>query len=631
MQYNQSTTNDYIYQFTKKLETFKTNDKLGYRTAGSEAEYLTGQMIAEEMRNLGLSEVTQDAFTLDTWDFKKAELTFTTVTGESHTAILGSYQTHFVTDGPTTFDIVYAGRGTAYNFESLDVTNKLVVIDIDQEQDWWISYPAMQAHVKGAAAIIAVQMGGFSEVHPDALNAQDICGPANAPAFSMSQSDSQLLRQRFAKETTFSVTFDAVSIVKPQSKSYNYHGRIKGIEKDSFILLSAHYDSYFSGFQDDHAAIALMLGIAKDLLAQGVQPQKTIIFLALAAEEWGVIDSRYDWSVGAYNQIFHVRPEWRGKVFANINFELPAVAHMKKHRIRCVYELTSFLQQFAQSMPPHKAYPNGIEIVAPLATTSDDFSFAIGGIPALRNDFQDSPFIRTHYHTQFDDASTFNKDVIDFQLQTYRSLIKHYDTLQVVPLDFTTRLEAMRKTAPASLYEVIDQAITLAKQLPPLTKQHNGKLLDLFYFMETHFTKLTWHDEVIFPHEHALQNIEALQQAIQSLEQNQPEQALLHHLHLIDNNWQAYDFDRTLYDHFTNYVIDAPPNKLLWGTGRIMGHLDLFDVIQSLKTKTAADDTAVEQQMLQQALTQQQKLLQKTVQTMHTQLLQCIKALQQLY
>ncbi|WP_108307831.1 hypothetical protein [Metalysinibacillus jejuensis] len=68
MQYNQSTTNDYIYQFTKKLETFKTNDKLGYRTAGSEAEYLTGQMIAEEMRNLGLSEVTQDAFTLDTWD-----------------------------------------------------------------------------------------------------------------------------------------------------------------------------------------------------------------------------------------------------------------------------------------------------------------------------------------------------------------------------------------------------------------------------------------------------------------------------------------------------------------------------------------------------------------------------------
>lgn len=31
------------------------------------------------------------------------------------------------------------------------------------------------------------------------------------------------------------------------------------------ILVSAHYDSYFSGFQDDNAAVALMLGIARAL------------------------------------------------------------------------------------------------------------------------------------------------------------------------------------------------------------------------------------------------------------------------------------------------------------------------------------------------------------------------------
>ena len=68
-------------------------------------------------------------------------------------------------------------------------------------------------------------------------------------------------------------------------------------------------------------------------------------------------------------------------------------------------------------------------------------------------------------------------------------------------------------------------------------------------------------------------------------------------------------------------VLFAPSHSLRMG--------DFFR--KDVKTKTAADDTAVEHQMLQQALTQQQKLLQKTVQTMHTQLLQCIKALQQLY
>ena len=35
----------YAYEFAKSLEQFKTNDKLGYRTAGSEAELQTGEHI----------------------------------------------------------------------------------------------------------------------------------------------------------------------------------------------------------------------------------------------------------------------------------------------------------------------------------------------------------------------------------------------------------------------------------------------------------------------------------------------------------------------------------------------------------------------------------------------------------
>ena len=62
------------------------------------------------------------------------------------------------------------------------------------------------------------------------------------------------------------------------------------------ILLSAHYDSYFSGFQDDNTAIALMFGIAKALLASGFKPNNTIVICAMAAEEWGVVDSNFDWS-----------------------------------------------------------------------------------------------------------------------------------------------------------------------------------------------------------------------------------------------------------------------------------------------------------------------------------------------
>src|SRR3954454_15341733 len=64
---------DYAFDFTKSLEEFKTNEKLGYRTAGSEAELKTGEKIAEEMKKIGLTEVTKDEFSVDTWEFEKAD------------------------------------------------------------------------------------------------------------------------------------------------------------------------------------------------------------------------------------------------------------------------------------------------------------------------------------------------------------------------------------------------------------------------------------------------------------------------------------------------------------------------------------------------------------------------------
>ena len=58
---------DYSYGLAKKLEDIKSNEALGYRTAGSDAEIATGDMLKAEMESIGLSDVTKDAFTLDTW------------------------------------------------------------------------------------------------------------------------------------------------------------------------------------------------------------------------------------------------------------------------------------------------------------------------------------------------------------------------------------------------------------------------------------------------------------------------------------------------------------------------------------------------------------------------------------
>lgn len=342
---------DYSCRLAKQMEREKTNPVLGFRTAGSHAEKATGDFLYEEMRSIGLTEVQKEEFWLDSWTFERAVLRFKDSSGKEYTCQLGAYQTNFETDGFQEYELVYVGRGTAADYKNLDVRGKLVLADINQRDEWWINYPVYQAYLKGAVGLIAVQMQGYGEVDQEALNAQDIAGPEYAPAFSISRRDAALLKDRFCEnEKSVMVELDACSRVERNRPAYNITGKIPGTETDQMILLSAHYDSYFDGFQDDNCAVSMTIGIAKALLESGYRPRHTIVICALAAEEWGVCDSKYDWSTGAWNQVFRIHPEWQGKVLADLNFELPAHAHSSRDAIRCTYEYADFLKNLQMKL-----------------------------------------------------------------------------------------------------------------------------------------------------------------------------------------------------------------------------------------------------------------------------------------
>lgn len=641
---------DYSYDLALKLEEERSNEKLGYRTAGSDAELATGDMLKAEMERIGLQNVAKDEFTLDTWTFTGAQLSFTDASGAAYTAELGGYQTDFVTDGAQSFTVIDGGRGTEADLAGLDVSGKLVLVDINQRADWWINYPAYEAHLAGAAAVIAVQNGGYGEVSDDALNAQDVCGPADAPAFSMSRTDAELLKAAMDENGEAAVTLDADSRVGMDGTSYNIVGTIPGRDTEHMVLMSAHYDSYFAGFQDDNAAIALMMGIAKGLIDSGYQPEKTLVFCAMAAEEWGVSDTRYDWSTGAYNQIFRVHPEWVGKVIADINFELPAMDEGTADQIRTSYELKTFVDAFKAGVPQvDGVFPDGIETIVPTQTWSDDFSLSIAGVPssvtALRGGFA-----KTHYHSQFDNQDTYSREAFLFHHNMYGMLMLAYDHCAVSPLDFSTRLDALRESmddtvmtaeqadrlnaaldeanaAAAAAWDKVSEAnkayqealdagdTARADELLAGTKEMNADVLAAFKFAEDAFVRLTWEDSSIFPHEHSQNNLLALQGAAEALKQGDSAAALDDYLYSVDNNWYAYDWSRETFGHFTDYVLNQSADRLMWGAGRVQGHEDLFDVIRSLQEKygdSAADYTA-ELARLDQAIETQTGMLDEQV------------------
>ena len=623
------TDTGYSYSLAKRMEQYRTNPVLGYRTAGSRAEFETGEMLVREMESLGLSDVHKDRICVDSWEFEKAVVVFTDSRGREHRFQLGAYQTDFHTGGFREFILVYLGKGTAADYGQVDVTGKLVLIDINQRDEWWINFPVYQAWLKGAAALIAVQEQGYGEVNDEALNAQDIAGPDYAPAFSMSRADALVLKASMGEDKQVQVRLDASSTVLKDQETYNIIGSIPGTE-EGMILLSAHYDSYFSGFQDDNAAVAMMLGIARAVLRSGYKPRKTLVFCAMAAEEWGVVNSKYDWSAGAYEQVFTARPDWAGKVIADLNFELPAHAHGRKDAVRCVYEYADFLEEFITGLPAgffaDQPYPEGVEVLSPIQTWSDDFSMAVGGIPSMVNDFSAGEFMETHYHSQYDNENFYQEPVYRFHHEMYAGLVLAFDRTAAVPMNFARLFEGAAASIDGSvcrgadadlpgLHLVLKQGIQTGEALYSKIREINrayGRLLDrgeeekafllaagcrslnrellrIFKKEQDYFVRLSWHDDVLFPQQAVQENVRAMDRAIACLE-NRNLPGALEAVYTIDNNRYAFLFEEEVYTYFTEYVLNQPPGRLKWGARRIVHHQNLFRLVESLKARAGEEN-----------------------------------------
>ncbi|MCB6492337.1 MAG: M28 family peptidase [Coprococcus sp.] len=599
------------YNLAKQMEAYRTNPVLGYRPAGSKAEFETGEMLKSYMEDLGLSNVRKDEIKVDGWEFEKAVLAYADAAGERQEVQLGAYQTDFVTKGAETFQVVYVGKGGEKDYADKDVTGKIVLAEINQRDEWWINFPVYQAHEKGAKALIAVQIGGYGQVDEKALNAQDIAGPPEAAAFSMSFEDSEKLKACLDEKGEITVTLDASSRVMRDVSTYNILGEIPGRRSDRMILLSAHYDSYFSGFQDDNTAVAMMLGIARAFIKMGYQPENTWVFCAMAAEEWGIADSKYDWSTGAYAEVFNVHPEWAGKVIGDFNFELPALSNGNLDGIRCTYEYKDFFEDTLKTLPAlSPAYPEGVLVSAPIETWSDDFSVAISGIPSMVNEFSAGSFMTTHYHSQYDSDAYYNEAAYRFHHELYGLLLMHLDRQSVAPLNFAEVFEqasasldvlmcqksGSRVTALLNLLgqteevaeEVYDRIydINEAGVNSEQCREAENILLKVFKMAQDKYVRLTWEDAVVFPQEAAQNNLRYLKKAIRALKRKIPDaEAAFEALYEIDNNAYAFQFSKQVYERFTDYVLDQNSDRLQWGRGRIVHHENLYDLVAQLMDK----------------------------------------------
>ena len=105
----------------------------------------------KEMQEMGLQNVQKDKIKVDSWDFHHAVLRYRDKEDKEYEFQLGAYQTDFHTEGFQEFSMVYLGRGTAENYENIDVKGKLVLIDINQREEWH-QFSGLSGSFKGSGS-----------------------------------------------------------------------------------------------------------------------------------------------------------------------------------------------------------------------------------------------------------------------------------------------------------------------------------------------------------------------------------------------------------------------------------------------------------------------------------------------
>lgn len=634
--YLEKVDSNYGLEVTKKITTFKSQEK-GFRIAGTPAENAAAEWISQEMKRIGLKEVSKDSFPVDAWEFKGGSVTIEQPAGITKEMEIASFTCSPGTKAEgLTGDVVYVGYGTKADYEGLDVKDKIVLIDTDAFNMFWFNVPFAQAEVRGAKAIITTALEGPGTYKDDAVSCQDVCGQINVPAVVLSKSNADVIKGLLKEGKTVNVKIKSDITINPDGKSYNVYGKIPGKDPNHYVIIGDHYDAYFEGFQDNATGVGTTLTIAKAMIDSGYQPNYTLIFVVNGAEEYGDANNYYDYLTGSYYMVNKLHPEWATKAIAYNNFEMTAWQDTgKTWAVNIPQEYEKYFTKLLRTLDiPKDKYPEGFELQAPVWTMADQAPYSLAGIPAFCN-LSMGDVWWTLYHTKYDNETTYDARVFDFNNKAYGLIDMAFDNTLVAPLDFTGRatgfwgetdLDIIK--ANYSNFELVDAAVknfeakaeesyalvTEANRIYELLQNVSASEevqktlfemrslalkdtqaeLEAYQLFQSDVMKLDrLEDEEIYGYTHPYKYVAEIDSAISALKGGDPESAL-ESIGGLDNNYIAEYFDKEVYDIAAIMAFDPTVNQN-WGNGKTLPCPDMYDVYNAIKDKSekpGADFTA---------------------------------------
>ena len=185
-----------------------------------------------------------------------------------------------------------AGDGTAADYARTgDVRGKVVLV---RRGGAWPTYQILEAAHRGAAALLLFDYPNSRE---DTLKQDSMWYHEQLPTASITRRDGERLRRLLQQQTVTIALENRIDVSDGQSQ--NVVATIRGSEQpDEWIAVTAHYDRWFTGAQDNSVGVASMIELAKAFA--GSRPKRSLLFIAMGAEESGIENTESDWLAGSH-------------------------------------------------------------------------------------------------------------------------------------------------------------------------------------------------------------------------------------------------------------------------------------------------------------------------------------------
>jgi Iap family predicted aminopeptidase len=560
--------------YPQAIEAYLCNlgtSPLGFRVGGTSSDNAAAYYMANQMVMAGLKNVRLEPVKMDVWEFHSASVTVgqRVIQASSFTGVPGTSR-----DG-VSGELVYVGGGTAAEFDAAgSVAGKIVIVDFLSES-WWSNMPSHEAAIRGARAIVLSSSKADLSYYadPDTLGSNDGEHDLAWPSMVyISRTDGDWLKSQAAtSQVTATVRLDAtIRLASRGGQGYNVVGELPGSSKNGeSIVLCGHRDCFFRSAVDNTSSNVAELTIAKAMKLAGYKPRRTLVFMSTTGEEFGIVDSWYDWCFGSWYSATKTHTDWPGKVAAFLNMEGPGCID-GQIKLFTGAESVPYLQQIIDDNPRLRG-PNQTALLTPPDCGFDQWPFHAAGIPSVTLKGRPLSWNPWYSHCENDTIDTMDWPYFGICAKFMYRMVRAVDQT-VPPYSLAARADELagvvdarallaagadpavvtRLTDAIAGFDAAATAFDVRRESIPAAAQAatSHVLLEVEKRLNRNFTALSWWDDTIYPHEQVLSDLQGVNSAVADLQHPNPQQGpALRALDGVGYTWYGTNFSPIVYYH----------------------------------------------------------------------------------